>query len=143
MTPSLAEPAADSAVNPPAGSWSQVPPASLWTVLKRGFARRCPRCGRGALFMGYLTVNEACPSCGLVMEPYRSDDVPAYFSILLVGHIVVPGLLAVEKFFHPAEWVQLAIWLPVTLFGTLMLLPFIKGAVIGAIWRSKQDKASA
>jgi uncharacterized protein (DUF983 family) len=139
MTPSIAE----SAASPSARDWSRVPPASLWTVLKRGFARRCPRCGGGALFKGYLTVNEACPSCDLVMEPYRSDDVPAYFSILLVGHIVVPGLLTLEKAAHPAEWVQLAIWLPVTLFGTLALLPFIKGAVIGAIWRSKQDKTSA
>ncbi|QEX21348.1 hypothetical protein FRZ61_12730 [Hypericibacter adhaerens] len=136
MTPSIAEPTA----TPAAGDWSQFPPVPLWTALKRGFTRRCPRCGQGSLFKGYLTMADQCSHCGLAFEPYRSDDVPAYFTILIVGHIVVPGLLALEKTVHPEYWVQMAIWMPVTLFGTLALLPFIKGAVIGTIWRSKQDK---
>jgi uncharacterized protein (DUF983 family) len=140
MTSALTESTADPAMNLPAGNWTQAAPIGFWTALKRGLVRHCPRCGQGSLFSGYLKMREHCPYCQLALEPYRSDDVPAYFTILIVGHIVVPGLLALEKIAHPAEWVQLAIWLPVTLFGTLALLPFIKGAVIGAIWRSKQDK---
>jgi len=140
MTSALTEPTADPAMNLPAHNWTQAATIGFWTALKRGLGRRCPRCGQGSLFSGYLKMREHCPYCQLALEPYRSDDVPAYFTILIVGHIVVPGLLTLEKIAHPAEWVQLAVWLPVTLFGTLALLPFIKGAVIGAIWRSKQDK---
>jgi uncharacterized protein (DUF983 family) len=133
------EPATEPAADRPAGRWHHVPSASFGTALKRGFVRRCPRCGHGALFRGYLTMADHCSNCELAFEPYRSDDVPAYFTILIIGHIVVPGLLAFEKFFHPEAWVQMAIWLPVTFFGTLALLPFVKGAAIGVIWRSKQD----
>lgn len=140
MTSGLLEPLVEPAVKNPTGRWSHMPAASFGTALKRGLLRRCPRCGQGSLFKGYLSMADHCSNCELAFEPYRSDDVPAYFTILIVGHIVVPGLLAMEKIAHPAEWVQMAVWLPVTLFGTLALLPFIKGAVIGAIWRSKQDK---
>ena len=136
----LIEPPPEPAMTIPTGGWTHVAPISFGTALKRGFVRRCPRCGQGSLFKGYLKMADHCTNCQLEFEPYRSDDVPAYFTILIVGHIVVPGLLAMEKIAHPAEWVQMAVWLPATLFGTLALLPFIKGAVIGAIWRSKQDK---
>ena len=132
------EPAAEPATN--TSRWSYMPSVGLGAALRRGFMRRCPRCGKGSLFNGYLKMADHCSNCELAFEPYRSDDVPAYFTILIIGHIVVPGLLAVEKIAHPEEWVQMAIWLPVTLFGTLALLPFLKGAVIAAIWRSKQDK---
>jgi uncharacterized protein (DUF983 family) len=118
--------------------WAGARPVGLWTALKRGLHRRCPRCGRGSVIRGYLTMREACSHCGLELEPYRADDVPAYFTVLIVGHLVVPGLLLVEQLLHPPEWAQMAIWLPFTLLATLAFLPFIKGAVIAAIWRSKE-----
>jgi uncharacterized protein (DUF983 family) len=108
------------------------------TALKRGFRRRCPSCGRGKLFAGYLTLRECCAHCGLAFEGCRADDAPAYFTILVIGHIVVPGTLMAEQWFQPATFVQLAIWLPVTLLGTLALLPFVKGALVGAVWRSQR-----
>ncbi|MEA2779781.1 MAG: hypothetical protein QOK29_1325, partial [Rhodospirillaceae bacterium] len=61
-----------------------------------------------------------------------------YFTIAIVGHIVVPAVLAVEQIAAPPTWLQLAIWLPVTLALTLGLLPYIKGAAMGVIWNSKQ-----
>lgn len=109
------------------------------TAFGRGFCRRCPRCGRGRLVAGYLTMRGRCESCGLDFEPYRADDAPAYFTILIVGHFIVAGVLVVEQLFHPPSVVQMAIWLPMTLIATLLLLPFVKGAVIAAIWCSKQD----
>lgn len=78
-----------------------------------------------------------CASRGLDFEPCRADDAPAYFTILIVGHIVVPGLLLMERALHPETWPQMAIWLPTTLVLTLALLP-VKGATIAAIWASKQ-----
>ncbi len=109
------------------------------TAFGRGFRRRCPRCGRGQLVAGYLTKRGRCESCGLDFEPDRADDVPADFTILNVGHFIVAGVLVTEQLFHPESWVQMAIWLPMTLVATLLLLPFVKGAVIAAIWSSKQD----
>jgi uncharacterized protein (DUF983 family) len=109
------------------------------TAFGRGFRRRCPRCGEGRLVSGYLTMRERCERCGLGFEPYRADDAPAYFTILIVGHLIVAGVLLTEQFFHPESWVQMAIWLPMTLVATLLLLPFVKGAVIATIWNSRQE----
>lgn len=88
------------------------------------------------MFSGYLTVPESCLSCGLAFEPLRADDAPAYFTVFIVGHVIVIGLLALEKYDHPALWVQSAIWIPLTLILTVGLLPFVKGAVMGAIYAS-------
>lgn len=114
-----------------------VPENRLWAGLRRGFAGRCPNCGRGAILSGYLKVNRVCSECGLPLGEFRADDAPPYFTILIVGHIIVPGMLILEEFRHPPEWVHMAIWLPLTLLLTLALLPRIKGAVIGAQWAAR------
>lgn len=115
-----------------------IPPRNrLLTGLRRGFARRCPACGGSAIFSGYLKTIEACPSCGLAVGEFRSDDAPPYFTIFLVGHIVVPALLVAEQWWHPPAWIHLALWVPLTLALTLTLLPLVKGAVIGAQWALK------
>ena len=110
------------------------PRRNLWLAMSRGFVQRCPNCGRGALFWKYLKVVDNCPSCGEVLHHHRADDAPAYFTIVIVGHIVVGGVLAVHKAFAPAEWVQLALWLPLTLASSLWLLPRVKGALVGLQW---------
>ncbi|HVJ42116.1 MAG TPA: DUF983 domain-containing protein [Dongiaceae bacterium] len=117
--------------------------ASLWTSLKYGFLRRCPRCGIGRMFVGYLTIAESCTACGLPFEPIRADDAPAYFTISIVGHIVVTGLLLMEAVFHPPSWLQAAIWLPATVLLSLGLLPFIKGAVMAAIHCSQRKRGTS
>ena len=115
---------------------------SFWTSLARGLARRCPRCGRGSLFRSYLKANDHCPVCNLPFDPLRSDDAAPYFTIFIVGHIIVPLVLVVEQQFAPPVWLQLAVWLPVTLVLTLLLLPFVKGAVMAAIWHLKAKDPS-
>lgn len=106
----------------------------LAAVLLRGWRRKCPHCGIGAMFRGYLTIKDHCETCDLPFEPLRADDAPAYFTIAIVGHVVVSGLLALEVYAHPPTWVQLSLWLPATLVMTLGLLPFIKGTVMAAIY---------
>jgi len=106
--------------------------------IKRGFRRSCPRCGAGGMFRGYLSVSVKCQRCGLDFETIRSDDIPPYFTVLIVGHLLVPVLLLVEQRSAPPVNLMLAIFLPLTLALTLLLLPFVKGAVMGAIWMSKQ-----
>jgi uncharacterized protein (DUF983 family) len=106
----------------------------LWTAMKRGFRSRCPRCGEGKLFRAYLKVDNNCSVCGLDFTPHRADDLPAYLVIVIVGHIVVPTALIIETDFSPPVWLQLAIYLPLTLFASLALLQPVKGTVVGLQW---------
>jgi uncharacterized protein (DUF983 family) len=107
---------------------------SVWTALKRGFRGRCPRCGEGRLFRAFLKVDDHCSSCGLDFTPHRADDLPAYLVIVIVGHIVVPLALMIETNYSPPVALQLAIYLPLTLFGSLALLQPVKGAVVALQW---------
>jgi uncharacterized protein (DUF983 family) len=105
------------------------------TALRRGWFGRCPRCNEGALFGRYLKMRSHCPACGLSLEPFRADDAPAYFTIVVVGHIVVPLVLAFEKCAEqPALWLHALLWLPLSIGLALLLLPRIKGAVIALLW---------
>lgn len=103
----------------------------LATLLWRGFTRKCPRCGKARLFNGYLKLVDDCPSCGLHLGDMRADDFPPYATILVVGHIIVPAALVVEKLYHPTIALQLSIWLPLTLVLSLWFLPRLKGAIVG------------
>jgi uncharacterized protein (DUF983 family) len=106
----------------------------VWTAIKRGFRCRCPRCGEGKLFRAFLKVDDHCSVCGLDFTPHRADDLPAYLVIVIVGHIVVPLALWIETDYSPPVWLQLAIYLPLTLFASLGLLQPVKGAVVGLQW---------
>ena len=99
--------------------------------LLRGLRQRCPNCGQGALFGRYLKINPVCSACGLELGEFRADDAPPYFTIMIVGHLIVPAMLILEQMRHPPEWVHIALWLPLTVILSLVLLPGIKGAEIG------------
>src|SRR5512140_618329 len=88
---------------------------NVWAALKRGLRGRCPRCGEGKLFRAFLKVDDNCSVCGLDFTPHRADDLPAYLVIVIVGHIVVPTALFIETDYSPPVWLQLAIYLPLTL----------------------------
>jgi uncharacterized protein (DUF983 family) len=107
---------------------------NVWTALKRGFRGRCPRCGEGKLFRAFLKVDDHCSVCGLDFTPHRADDLPAYLVIVIVGHLVVPLALVIETNYSPPVALQLAIYLPLTLVLSLLLLQPVKGAVIGMQW---------
>ena len=72
-----------------------------WAAVRRGFFCRCPRCGEGKLFRAFLKTADNCSECGLDFTPHRADDLPAYLVIVVVGHIVVPLALLIEKEFSP------------------------------------------
>jgi uncharacterized protein (DUF983 family) len=104
------------------------------TAIQRGFIGRCPNCGQGKLFRKFLKVADSCSVCGEDLHHHRADDAPAYFVILIVGHIVVPLALWVETSFTPSYAIHLALWLPLTLALTIGLLQPIKGAIVGWQW---------
>lgn len=110
------------------------PRRDIKTALFRGWRQRCPACGHGALFRKYLKVHDACPACREELHHQRADDAPPYFTMVIVGHVVVAGVLALEKAIAPPSWVHLALWLPLTVAMSLILLPLIKGALVGLQW---------
>ena len=109
-------------------------PRDVMQAMWRGFRCRCPACGEGKLFRAFLKVADECPACGEPLHHHRADDFPAYLVIVIAGHIVVPLILMVETDFHPAYWIHLALWLPLTLGLCLGLLQPVKGAVVGLQW---------
>jgi uncharacterized protein (DUF983 family) len=100
----------------------------------RGLFGRCPACRKGKIFRKFLKVNDACPECGEELHHHRADDFPAYLVIVIVGHILVPIILAVETAFAPAYWVHAVLWGPAVLGMTLGLIQPVKGAVVAMQW---------
>ncbi len=104
------------------------------SALGRGWRKRCPRCANGGLFDGYLKVRTHCAVCNLALHHHRADDAPPYFTILIVGHVVIGGMLWLETSAHPPTWVHMTLWLPLTIALALVLLPAVKGSLIGLQW---------
>jgi uncharacterized protein (DUF983 family) len=102
--------------------------------LERGCRGRCPNCGEGRLFKAYLKVDPICAHCGHDNGRYPADDSPPYFTILIVGHLVVAPLLAFPLIWTLPTGLMLAIILPTLAGLTLGLLPIVKGGVIGVLW---------
>ena len=119
-------------------STSYVPAAeqtrSVGLSLRRGVAGKCPACGRGSMYTRYLKVADSCSACSEELHHHRADDAPAYFNILIVGHLVVAGVMMVEEYFRPNYWVHALMWIPLTIGLSLWLLPRVKGALVGLQW---------
>jgi uncharacterized protein (DUF983 family) len=104
--------------------------ASLWVATVRGLSCRCPRCGKGKLFHGFLTLAPRCESCGLDYSFADSGDGPAVFVILIAGFIVVGMGLLLEIRYQPPYWVHALILGPLILVTTLLPLRAVKGLLI-------------
>lgn len=103
-------------------------------ALRRGLYGRCPVCGEGRMFRAFLKVADTCPHCSEELHHPRADDFPAYLVIVIVGHILVPIVLAVETEIAPAVWISMTLWPLVALTMALGLLQPIKGAVVAIQW---------
>ena len=111
-----------------------LPKRNVWRAMWRGFRCRCPNCGTGPLFNGYLKSAPACSVCGEDFSHHRADDAPPYFTMVIVGHIVVPLMTAVFLATELSTMTHMMIWLPLTLVMTLAFLRPIKGALIALQW---------
>ncbi len=107
---------------------------TLATALLRGAACRCPACGEGPLFRKFLKVKDRCDVCGEDLHHHRADDMPAYIVMSIVGHIVIGLLLWVETSFAPSIWIHIALWVPLTLGLSLVLLQPVKGTIVALQW---------
>lgn len=113
---------------------TEAAPRDRWTAIKRGLACRCPACGQGKLFSSFLTVAPECTECGTAFHHHRADDLPAYITILIVGHVVVAGMVVVATEFDLPETPQMIFWPSLGLAMALALIRPVKGAVIGLQW---------
>jgi uncharacterized protein (DUF983 family) len=102
--------------------------------IMRGWGGKCPNCGEGRMFKAFLNVADACPACGEALHHHRADDAPPYLTIFVVGHVLVAGVLAVERSYQPDFWVHAVLWTPLTIAMSLWLLPRFKGALVGLQW---------
>ena len=110
------------------------PERQVKQAMLRGALGRCPACGKGKLFSGYLTVNQTCANCGEELHHHRADDGPAYMTILLVSHLGAPLLLAVYMMYRPSAMSMLIGFSLGAIVLSLGLLPRIKGGFIGFQW---------
>jgi len=106
-----------------------------------GLTCRCPRCGRGKLFQGFLNTQPRCEVCGLDYGFIDSGDGPAVFVILLAGFIVVGAALVVEFKYAPPFWLHAVLWGPLILVTTLLPLRLMKGLMIALQYHHKAAEA--
>ena len=114
----------------PAAAARQFSFALLW----RGILKQCPQCGVGPLLTGYLKPELCCSDCGEDFRHISADDGPAWLTLLVVGHAVVPLMIVLGRDATISPWLAILILALVTLVGVYFVLPRAKGAFIALIW---------
>lgn len=109
-------------------------PGTLLVAIWRGVRGRCPACGCGKLFRAFLKPVPACAACSEDWLAQASDDFPPYVVILLLGHVIAPGMIALETLVHPPLWVHLIIWMPLAVILAISLIQPVKGGVMALQW---------
>jgi uncharacterized protein (DUF983 family) len=127
-SPGVDKPTQDRAI------WPEVEPIAA------GLKGRCPRCGEGRLFSGFLTVGKRCSNCGLDYSFADAGDGPAVFVILIIGFVVVGLALWTEVTLSPPLWLHFIIWIPLALLLCLTALRLIKGVLITLQYRNKAQQ---
>ncbi len=104
-----------------------------------GLTGRCPSCGQGHLFNGFLRVASSCERCGQGFGGQDSGDGPVAFIVLIVGFIVVGAALIVEVKYGWPIWLHMVVWLPLALVLTIGLMRPLKGLLIAIQYRHRTD----
>jgi uncharacterized protein (DUF983 family) len=107
------------------------------TAVLRGLKKRCPRCGRGKLFTGYLKVTDRCRVCGEELYHHRADDGPAYLTILIVAHVIGFVLHVTFGYLRDAPLILALLLSALALIMSLLLLPRLKGLIVGVQWAKR------
>ena len=105
-----------------------------FSVLWRGIQKRCPKCGVGGVLTGYLKPASSCSHCGEDFSHISADDGPAWLTLLIVGHAIVPLILLFGRDNAIPAWFSITSLTLITLVGVYFILPRAKGAFIALIW---------
>ncbi len=115
---------------------SAAPPSAFLT----GVAGKCPRCGRGHLFDGFLSLRARCEECGLDYRFADSADGPAFFIMSIVGFIVVGLALGVEFAFEPPIWLHMVLWSALAIVLSLAMARPVKGLMIALQYTHRAEE---
>ena len=118
-------------------AYDQYPPLSPTST---GMAGRCPRCGEGKMFKGFITIADKCDHCGLDYRFADAGDGPAIFVMLIAGFIIVGAALWLEVSYEPPMWVYFVIFLPLTLIVCLGMLRPLKGVLVALQYANKAEQ---
>ena len=118
-------------------AYDQYPPLS---PISTGMGGRCPRCGEGKLFKGFITIADKCGNCGLDYKFADAGDGPAIFVMLIAGFIIVGAALWLEVAYEPPMWVFLVVFLPLTLVVCLGMLRPLKGALVALQFANRAEQ---
>ena len=110
--------------------------------LQTGIAGKCPRCGKGNLFAGYLTVAKSCGNCGLSFSFADAGDGAAWFVLLFACVFGVGSILGVEVAYSPPYWVHALIAIPVLIIMPMLLLRPVKGMFLAQQWQTGASEGS-
>jgi uncharacterized protein (DUF983 family) len=125
-------------MNEPADNLQDRP--TVFQNAMRGLACRCPRCGKGKLYSGFLDLRPHCEACGLDYAFIDAGDGPAIFIIMIAGAVVVACALIVEVKYQPPFWVHAVLWLPLILATTLLPLRSMKALLIALQFHHKASE---
>lgn len=108
--------------------------------IKVGLQGCCPRCGRGKLFDGFITLKPRCSACGLDYAFADAGDGPSVFVMLIVGFLIIGLALWFDSVFAPPVWLHALIWLPLTVIVSLLLLRKFKGIMVALQYRNNASE---
>jgi uncharacterized protein (DUF983 family) len=115
--------------------WPPIPPH------KTGLHGRCPRCGQGTIFDGFLKLAPACKVCGLDYSFADPADGPAFFVMMFACVPAVLLALWIEISFEPPVWVHLVTTLPALLLTCVPTLRPLKGWLVSSQYFFKAEEA--
>ncbi|MBB1179456.1 hypothetical protein DSM05_09860 [Pseudomonas sp. FW305-3-2-15-E-TSA4] len=121
----------------PAAGGEPSSPAVAVSAVRAGLKGRCPRCGQGRLFAGFLKVRPGCDTCGLDFSTIQTGDGPASFIMQIAGFVVGFSALVVEIKYHPPMLLHLVVWLPLVVVLSLALMRPGRGLMIGLQYRNQ------
>jgi len=110
---------------------------SVGQAMWRGTLCKCPQCGKGKMFSGYLKVADNCSNCGEELFHHRADDFPPYIAIMIVGHLLVAVMLHMEMVWHVNPLVYFYTMIPLAIILPLAILPSTKGSIVGLQWAQR------
>ena len=110
-------------------------------ILSVATRSRCPRCGKGRLFDGFLTLAKRCEVCGLDFSFADTADGPAFFVMMGMGIPVTAIGIWIELAYDPPLWVHAVTTLPAILLLCILPLRFLKGALVAGQYVSKAEEA--
>lgn len=115
--------------------------STLKSLIKKVLTQGCPKCGSGKIFSKYITLKKQCDHCGESFEKLKADDGPAWLTMMVIGHLIIPTMLSVEMSYDLPIWVSIIVW-PLSLAVlSLLCLPFAKAFFVNMIWRNMDKDA--